>query len=358
MAGKRKSLPAEMHALLECGDVDALKKLFLRCDPNARFLYPYGSNVFSASPLPREFAVWAREQGADVNFRDAYGKTPIFYQASFRDGDVPLLLELGAKADDVDKEGFTPLHMAAVYGRTGAARALLDAGANVNARPGGTDSPQCRTPLEETLSENRLPYAALWEICVILLDHGAVITDRARQALRRSAEHFQRIKPGIQEEAFRKSQTEHLEKLYLLFDVEPVREICVHDGVCPIRIPQQPEGGAFSWLWDYLVPPSGKARTAQGEAIRIAGRVSDELLRNGGINWDRDYRKMLLLFPEYLRLGNALRDQDIAQAQKAAALLRNGQVQEELIRSLCDYAVQWVSQNPQVLPPLEADYAR
>lgn len=38
-----------------------------------------------------------------------------------------------------------------------------------------------------------------------------------------------------------------------------------------------------NYLWDYLVPPSGQAETAQGEIIRIAGRIQHEMLDNGCI---------------------------------------------------------------------------
>ena len=36
-----------------------------------------------------------------------------------------------------------------------------------------------------------------------------------------------------------------------------------------------------NYFWDYLVPPSGQAETAQGEIIRIAGRIQHEMLDNG-----------------------------------------------------------------------------
>ena len=131
-----------------------------------------------------------------------------------------------------------------------------------------------------------------------------------------------------------------------------------HDGVSPIRIPEQIGNEVFSWLWDYLVPPSGKAETAQGEVIRIAGRINNEIMGNGGINWDSDYRKMLHIFPEYLHLGNPLKDEDIIQAEKITRLLQDGRDAEDLTISLCSYAADWVSQNPEVLLPLKADYSR
>lgn len=69
------------------------------------------------------------------------------------------------------------------------------------------------TPLEETLQQNRLPYERLLEICTILLEHGAEVTDRAREFLWESAEEFQRLKRGIKNMAYLDSQTENLEKL-------------------------------------------------------------------------------------------------------------------------------------------------
>ena len=66
----------------------------------------------------------------------------------------------------------------------------------------------------------------------------------------------------------------------------------IHDGVSPIHVPEQDEAEAFQSLWDLLVPPSGKAQTAQGEIIRIAGRVQHEFLDNGCINWDNDFHNV------------------------------------------------------------------
>ena len=63
-----------------------------------------------------------------------------------------------------------------------------------------------------------------------------------------------------------------------------------HDGVSPIIFKIGKNAielrTQFHQLWDYLVPPSGRAETAQGEIIRIAGRVRHEMLDNGCINWD------------------------------------------------------------------------
>lgn len=136
----------------------------------------------------------------------------------------------------------------------------------------------------------------------------------------------------------------------------------VHDGISPIIVTETEEMAQFHQLWSYLVPPSGRAKTAQGELIRIAGRVQHEFLDNGGMNWDDDFRKMLHTFLKYLHLGNAFSEDDI----KSAELLINfliaagdeGRVIEGLCSALCGCAVAWVKQNPEVIAPLEADYKR
>ena len=221
---------------MEQGDIEGAKALFLKCEPNAIVGGKYGSNIFSLTPLPREFAFWAKEQGADVNFRDYYEETPIFNHASFWNGDTRLLIDLGADIHVAQHDGTTPFHLAALYGRVEAVKALLDAGADVNRKTGRIDWPGYLTPFEKTLLQDRLPYPRLLEVCTILLDHGAQITDRCREALGKSAERFQRNKRGIQDPAYLQSQTENLDKLLAIFGVELPPEVPFHDGVSPIQI--------------------------------------------------------------------------------------------------------------------------
>ena len=363
MGKKRKTLPKEIGGLLESGNIEAIKEQLSRCEPNALTSVKYGSNIFSLSPLPREIALWAKEQGADVNFKDYYNKTPIFSQAAAWRGDVQLLIDLGAKVDVADDFGVTPLHLAALYGRLDAVRALLDAGVDVNVKSGQHDGRYgYQTPLEKTLAQDRLPYQELLAMCTLLLDRGAEITGCCREYLRRSAEQFQRDKRGIKDPAFLRSQTEGMEKLYRLFDVAPAGEVPFHDGVSPILVTETGEEAQFRQLWDFLVPPNGRAQTAQGEIIRIAGRIENELMGNGGINWDEDFRKMLRAFPQYVRLGNAFSQDDIQAAEALTSLLTAagdaGRIDDFLCKALCACAVAWVQQNPEPLPPLEADYKR
>lgn len=141
------------------------------------------------------------------------------------------------------------------------------------------------------------------------------------------------------------------------------REKTIHDGISPIKAPKEnDEDKAFQILWDYLVPPYGQAPTAQGEIIRIAGRVRHEFLDNGCINWDEDSQEMLNAFLAYLQLGHSFDEEDVEIAQLLVQLLNEngakGFVDDRLTATLCSCAMTWVKQNPDVLAPLPAKYSR
>lgn len=350
-----KRLPNEINDFLKSGNITELKKLFSQCEPNA--ITYTGSNIFSLTPMPREFAFWAKEQGADINYRDHYGRTPIFHIVR-TDGDVSLLIELGAEIEAVRKDGCTPLHIAAARGRKKSVRTLLKAGAEVDAQTKDFDGFGHFTPLEKVLYEASLSCTKKYDICKYLLKHGAKITNRSRQFVSAFSESFHRHISGKKVSKFLQNQTEALEKLCKMFDAEMLRGSSFHDGVSPIIMTTI--GGFknnFDELWDFLVPPQGRTQTAQGEVIRIAGRIESELMRNGGTNWDNDYRNMLYTFGKYLQLGNPLEDSDEI-VEKIIDALKDGDVDDRMIWRLRCCAQDWVEENPEVMPLIEADYTR
>ena len=95
--------------------------------------------------------------------------------------------------------------------------------------------------------------------------------------------------------------------------------------------------------------------------IRIAGKVSHEMMDNGCMNWDKDFDKMLKAFLEYARLGVPL-ENDAKAARKIIGILKkcvkNGFANEHMCAGLRQCAVRWVERNPEVMQPLEADYTR
>lgn len=356
MTEKQQELPSGINNLLRTGDLLELKKQFSQCEPNATFYFGC-SNIFSLVPMPRELALWAQEQGADINFRDRYGKTPIF-EVARKDGDISLLIELGADIDAVSPDGCTPLHIAAARGHKKAARTLLKAGAKIDAQTKDFNGFGHFTPLEKALYEDDMSCTKKYDICKFLLDHGAKATDRCRQFASAYSETFYRHTLGKKPSKYLQNQAAALEKICKLFDAKMLRETSFHDGVSPIILTVV--GGFknnFEELWDFLVPPSGRAQTAQGEVIRIAGRVEDELMRNGGLNWDEDYRKMLETFRKYLRLTDPLEESDKYVGEIIDAL-KDGDVNDRMIWRLRYCAQNWVANNPEVMPLLDADYTR
>lgn len=348
-----KKLPLEIKDFLKDGNITELKRLFSQCEPNA--IAYLGSNIFSFSPMPREFAFWAKEQGADINFKDHHGQTPIFHIVRM-DGDVALLIELGAEIEAARPDGFTPLHAAAARGRKKAMRTLLKAGAKIDAQTKDYHGYGHFTPVETALYSSDLSCTKKYEICKFLLDQGAEMTDRSRQFVSAFSETFHRHTLGKKATKFLQNQADALEKLCKLFDAEMLREAPFHDGVSPIILTTV--GGFknnFEELWNFLVPPRGRAQTAQGEVIRIAGRIEDELMRNGGLNWDEDYRKMLYTFREYLRF-TAPSDEPDAYIDEIIDALKDGDVHDGMIVRLHYCALNWVEDNPEVMPLIEADY--
>lgn len=70
----------------------------------------------------------------------------------------------GADVNSPNADGFTPLHLAAMFGRTETARALLDSGADLHAL---SRNPQAATPLHSALGGRQ------WDTARLLLERGA-----------------------------------------------------------------------------------------------------------------------------------------------------------------------------------------
>ena len=92
----------------------------------------------------------------------------------------------------------------------------------------------------------------------------------------------------------------------------------------------------------------------QGEVVRIAGKVNDELLRNAMGNWDREYRKMLTAMSGYLQQGNPLSESELAEV---------ADIQKHILEDdgtgtqrLCELATAWVVQNPEPIALGKVNY--
>ena len=354
MAKKRVTLPKEFKDLMDEGNIEALKAVYDRCELSA-----HDGRFSLCTPLhmggvPDELVIWLVEQGLDINIPDYYGATPLYRQAILGRDTVKLLCELGADIEKPNTYGETPLHMAAEFFHPRTVKFLIDKGANVN-----VENDMGRTPLASVLMVCRGIYIAQTaEIASMLLEAGAKKTSKMKERVEQIGKDFEFHREGIHPD-YIEAADKGLAKLYELFDVKPVEKRLTHDGVSPILVKEGSWEEQYEELWSFLIPSSGAAKSVQGEVIRIPGRVRDELDRNGGANWDRDYRKMLQALPQYLSLGNPLSDQELEETKELIAQVHGKDFDDgPRLDRLCQLAIAWIKQNPEPFLLAKTSYKR
>lgn len=354
MAKKRVTLPKEFNELLTDGNIDQLKAVYNKCELTAHNGRYSLSTALHFGGVPDELVIWLIEQGLDINIPDYYGATPLYRQAILGRDTVKLLLELGADIEKPNNYGDTPLHMAAEFFHPKTVKFLIDKGANVN-----VENDMGRTPLASVLMVCRGIYIAQTaEIASMLLDAGAKKTSKMKERVEQIGKDFEFHRESIHPDYIEVAD-KGLAKLYELFDVKPVEKRLTHDGVSPIKLVEGSWEEQYEQLWSFLIPSSGPAKTVQGEVIRIPGRVRDELDRNGGANWDRDYRKMLQAMPHYLSLGSSLSDQELEEIKQVIAQIHSKENDDEAsLDRLCQLALAWIKQNPNPIDLKEPSYNR
>ena len=110
-----------------------------------------------------EVCLFLIEQGANINYIDELGRTPLHRAATNGHAEVcRLLLEQGTDVHATNWLGLTPLHMAAFNGHFEVCRLLLERGANVHAIARYDD-----TPLHDAAANGHL------KVCRLLIEQGA-----------------------------------------------------------------------------------------------------------------------------------------------------------------------------------------
>ena len=352
---KRKTLPSDFYEMIHRGDIEELKAVFDnceitayagRCDLNTA-LHHYG--------IPVELVRWLVAEGLDVNTLNSYGCTPLNFQARNSAEVTKVLLELGGDVSKADNYDNTPLHSAASGYRPENVKLLVEQGVDLDAKNRIWE----RTPLEEALVSCRgIDIGRCAEVAEILVNAGARVTPAAKDYVRQIGEDTE-----FHREAFNKDYIEEIDaglaKLYKLFDVEPIKQRKIHDGVSPIVVESGAWKEQFAELWELLIPSHGAAKTLQGEVVRIAGRVRDEMNRNGGCNWNRDYRMMLDAFVKHVASESALSDAELEEVKSlASSISPSGNFDETSLDRLCELATKWVLQNPEPIKLETPKYKR
>ena len=354
MAKKRVTLPKNFDELLATGDVEALKAVYEKCELTAHDGRYSLNTALHFGGVPDELVIWLVEQGLDVNTPDYYGRTPLYKHAALGRDTVKLLYELGGDIQKPDTYGSTPLHTAAGFFRPKIVSFLIEKGADANAK-----NVMGRTPLAETLATCRnINIVQAAEIAEMLIRAGAEATPEMAERVEIIGKDFEFHRENFNKDYLAETEA-GLEKLYALFDVKPAPKRKIHDGVSPIIVKKGSWKEQYNELWDLLIPSSGPAKTVQGEVIRITGRVQDELYRNGGVNWDKDYRNMLKALPNHFASGTPLSEEELEETKELISSIRaKGSDEDTITERLCELSVLWVSLNPDPLPLGEINYNR
>lgn len=348
--------------------IEECKKMLLPCDPNARDRGGYKETALHKY-IPLEIVEWLVGRGADVNIANTYG-TPLFKHAGAGHYDVcKFLLEHGADVNIAAHAGHTALFYA-VNGRScDIVRLLLAHGADPCHHSVGWDGN--KTPLLHMLSrgtdawhENKPDMAEA--LINAQKEHGGIPEEewiRAQEYVSELGHEFELFKSDMSaDEEYRRKIETIMYRFYTIFDVTPAKPVLKHDGKSLIEVDESLSVmEQHSVLWEFLVPPSGKCVTVQGEVIRITGRVDGEVNGNGGANWDAEYRRMLGTLTQYFLRGNALSGCEVEESQRAIMEINRSKASldcQKQIDCLMELAVKWVKQNPEPILLENAAYAR
>ena len=350
----RKTLPNDIGELISAAnksqDYSHVYAALEKCELNARGGVGKQTVMMLRECTP-ELAKWLLDRGEDIDAQDQYGNTALYTSAGsrFNHGlSVTNLIELGANIHIENNKGCSSLHAAADAKHFAAVQALIEAGCDVHAK-----NNMGQAPLEYALNRlNNIDLVPMVEVTQLFLESGAEVTDAGKSFMIEAGECFE-----FHRSAFNPDDVEEtaraLEKLYKMIGVEPVPVRTMHDGISLIEVQAGVWQDQHQKLWDLLVPSRGAASTIQGEVIRISGRISDELYRNGGANWDRRFRSMCNAFCKYITQNNALPDQWVAETKRIMTKLPGD---PELTRRITEFSVEWVKRNPKPIPLSRPNY--
>ena len=357
MVRLRKTLPDGISDLLSGGDLEQISTALSRCEIGARSRDYSRITVLHLTPCSDEVVRWLVERGEDINAEDRFGNRPLHCRVVGKEyRQIPLLLELGADVDAASHNGVTPLLRAASYCSLEAIDILLDSGADATKRKRGWSGDEY-SAIYLALSREPPPLHAL-NVIERLIAAGACPTGAEAPLLREMSKDHQRVlAKGLRSERITEVGRA-IDRLFEICGVDPVAPIQFHDGISPIVVPAGSWKKAFRALWDSLVPFSGRAKTAQGEAIRISGRIGYEILHNGGGNWDRAYEKLVDGLSGTLGSGVSLPAGELAEVRQHLAALRQAAYDEYAIDRVSELAVAWVRLNPSPIPNPLPDVGR
>lgn len=351
---KKKELPEDFYKIMERGDFEEIKEVFADKEyvnslienndiQSCPFLY--------YSPCT-EIYKWFVEQGFDIHFEERCSQ-PIHEHARCCENNIEGIILAGGDIEARGGSNHTPLLYACLEIQPSSLKVLLKYGANVHAKR--FDKLGAIELILRRWNGDSSKAVRAVECMELLINAGAVVEEWMKDEVIALCKEYEKRKDRISKEDLEACE-DAITRMCELFDVErPVPNI--HDGTALITITSEGWRNQHEELWDMLVPGAGKCTTVQGEVIRIGGRISDEIFRNGGGNWDREYRKMLNALKKYYAMGKV---HDEEEHQEALALIKSigrDSDGEDVLR-LCEINVHWVIANPRPIMLGEVNYTR
>ncbi|MGN0396010.1 MAG: ankyrin repeat domain-containing protein [Coprococcus sp.] len=261
---KRKTLPKDFEQLVETGNEQEIKNVFEKCDINAYGGYNKG-NAFEFL-ISESMMRWLMEQGADINYVDTYGYTPLLYHAGHKYAEEQAISLVKLGADIFATQGWnreTVLHKAVSAGSLNLVKCLLEAGADATVTDANGD-----IPLEHAFRcAMTFDLIKLELVTAYLLEEGIPVTERLQNYMQKVAEDIEFRRKDLNPEYI--DELDHaMNHLYELLHVKPVPKRVLYDGKTRIEIHAKSWQKQHAELWNLLVPGSGHAGTVQGEVVR------------------------------------------------------------------------------------------
>lgn len=339
---KKKKLVDNFQEIIDSGDFEAFKSVFEKCEITATNKGKTTCNAFSYRNLTPQHIQFLIDNGLEVNGDRGFGYPPVAFHAANKEN-LKCLLKNGADIDyiAVFYRG-SALSKACSTLDAEAVKNLLDENASIDVT-GDFDG---KTLLDTTLAHcDNIYIPQALAISKMLLNAGALMTDKTNGYVQKIGERFEFFRDNISKDIVDEIDVALVE-LYELFDVEPVARRTIHNGTTPISVKGKRWQEQYDELWNMLVPGKGKAQTIQGEMIRIVGRVTHEILDNGGINWNDDYRDMLHTLSEFLNQNKEMETELIEEAICITKHITVSTDKNTLYR-LTEIIVKWVLANPE-----------
>ena len=356
---RNRTLPNNYEELLEKGDVEALKKVFDKCELDAYERGYYKCRALHFYSVPYDFMKWILEQGFDPNSESTYD-VPLNYCLNDLDK-IKLLIEYGADINFKCNFNDTPLHrICDGKGSINNLKFLLENGADIDARNDADE-----TPLIYAVKRERVPDTRFVQMVELLLEHHKKtnkfsLMDKMfgrgkhpipdedwktiQKEITRIGQSHEFYKMNIEDESLLKERNANMKRLYEIFDVEPVpeREMMTENSLIKVKSTEWQK--QYSELWDLLVPGSGRAKFIQGEAIRLVGKLSYEVLDMGCCNWDEDFCKLPKAFLMLISYGEQLDDEEYENLKSIMKNIKN--IDDDDFNYIAEMTVKWILKNP------------